>query len=235
MTATAFIPARKGSKRLPGKNKKIFHGKPLVQWSIDQALGSEVFDKIVVSSDDSDILSIADKSGVIPVQRQEALSTDEAEINAVVFDYFARPENKTDYVCLLNPTHPLRTSEDIQNTFKFIQMKKYDAVVSVVWNDILGWVGNPSKKGPICLYLLDKRPTKKTRDDWYLENGCIYWCKHQIIINSGTFIGDAGKVKLYEMSKEQSLEIDDAFDWFLCEQAYKWSNNGAKKSMAIND
>jgi len=222
MTATAFIPAREGSKRLPGKNKKLFHGKPLIQWSIDQAKDSKLFDIIVVSSDDSDILKIADKSGVTPVQRQAKLASDEAQINDVVFDFFARPENHTDYVCLLNPTHPLRSVEDIKKTFRYVQMKKYDAVVSVIWNDILGWVEKPTKNGPMVMYKLDERPTKKTRDDWFLENGAIYWCKHIVIQATGTFIGDPGRVKLYEMPKHRSLEIDDAFDWHLCEQAYGW-------------
>jgi len=224
MTATAFIPARAGSKRLPGKNKKLFHGKPLVQWSIDQAKEAGVFDKIVVSSDDSDILAMADKSGVIPVERHAQLATDEAQIEDVVYDFFARKENETNYGCLLNPTHPLRTVEDIRKTFKYIQKKKYYAVVSVVWNDILGWVGNPSKKGPMSMYLIDKRPTKKSRDDWYLENGCIYWFKIETVLATGTFIGQPGNVKLYEMPKERSLEIDDSFDWYLCEKAWEWNN-----------
>ena len=227
MHNTAFIPARKGSKRLPGKNKKLFHGKPLVQWSIDQAKEAKVFDRIVVSTDDSDILEMADKSGVIPVQRQEQLATDEADINDVIFDFFARPENHCDNVCLLNPTHPLRTAKDIKESYKYLKAKKYQAVVSVVWNDILGWVREPSKIGPLCMYHLDKRPTKKTRNDWYLENGCIYWCKHLVIMATGTFIGDPANVKLYEMPKERSLEIDNPFDWFLCEQAYTW--NGRSK------
>lgn len=224
MTATAFIPARKGSKRLPSKNKKIFQGKPLVQWSIDQARDSKLFDKIIVSSDDPDILELADKSDVIPVDRQPDLAKDDTDINDVVYDYFARPENHCDYVCLLNPTHPLRTVKDIKDTFKYLKMKKYDAVVTVTWNDILGWIREPAKQGSACLYMVDTRPTKKTRGDWYLENGVIYWCKHIVIMGTGTFIGDPGRVKLYEMPKEKSLEIDDAFDWYMCEQAYNWIN-----------
>jgi len=231
MIATAFIPARAGSKRLPGKNKKLFHGKPLVQWSIDQAKEAGVFDKIIVSSDDSDILAIADKSGVIPVERQTALAGDKAKIEDVLYDFFARPENITDYVCLLNPTHPLRSSEDIKKSFKFVQMKKYASVVSVVWNDILGWIEKPAKAGPACLYLIDKRPTKESRDDWYLENGCIYWFKREVLLTTGTMIGQPGGVKLYEMPKERSLEIDDLFDFYLCEKAWEWSNNGAKRAM----
>jgi len=225
MKITAFIPARKGSKRLPEKNKKLFMGKPLVQWAIDQAKESKLFNKIIVSSDDSDILGIADKSGVIPVERQVPLSTDEAKMNDVVFDFFGRKENHCDFVCLLNPTHPLRKVKDIRGSYRFVKMKKYDAVVTVVWNDLLGWVGRPTKEGPMCLYNIDQRPTKKSRDDWYMENGCVYWCKHKVIIETGTFIGDPRKVKLYEMPKHRSLEIDDAFDWYLCEKAFEWRGN----------
>jgi len=224
MTTVAFIPARKGSKRLPGKNTKVFHGKPLVQWSIDQAKESKFFDKIIVSSDDPDVLGLADKAGVIPVQRQEQLAKDEIDVTDVLFDFFMRPENHCDYVCLLNPTHPLRTVDDIVRTYKYVKMKKYDSVVTVIWNDFLGWVNQASRQGPVAMYKIDERPTKKSRDNWYMENGAIYWFKHEVITITGTFIGNPGKVKLYEMPKERSIEIDDPFDWYLCEQAYTWSN-----------
>ena len=224
MAATAFIPARKGSKRLPGKNTKIFHGKPLVQWSIDQAKDSKLFDKIVVSSDDNAVLEIASKSKVIPVQRQAELASDTADIYDVVYDYFIRPENVCDYVCLLNPTHPLRTVDDIKKTYRFVQMKKYDSVVTVYWNDFLGWVEKPARFGNLAMYKVDERPTKENRSNWYMENGCIYWCRLGVIHTTGTFIGNPAYVKLYEMPKERSLEIDTAFDWYLCEKAYEWSN-----------
>lgn len=222
---TAFIPARGGSERLPDKNKKVFHGKPLVLWTIEQAQDSQVFDKIVVSSDDSEILGIADKAGAISKKRQEELSKDDTDVTDVIYDFFARPENKTDYCCLLNPTHPLRSIDDIIRTYKFVKMKKYDAVITVMWNDILGWIEKPTKIGPMPMYLIDQRPTRKSRDDWYLENGCIYWFKHKVITETGTFIGPAENVKLYEMPKQRSLEIDDAFDWYLCEKAFEYNGN----------
>ena len=224
MTAVAFIPARKGSKRLPGKNTKLFHGKPLVQWSIDQAKDSKLFDNIVVSSDDEVVLELAQKSNVLPVERHHALCTDEADMNDVVFDFFGRPANCCDYVCLLNPTHPLRTVKDIQQTYRFVKMKKYDSVVTVFWNDFLGWVEKASRAGTLAMYKIDERPTRENRGNWYMENGCIYWCKHGVIMATGTFIGNPAYVKLYEMPKERSLEIDDAFDWYLCEKAYEWGN-----------
>jgi CMP-N-acetylneuraminic acid synthetase len=120
MITTAFIPARKGSKGLPGKNKKLFHGKPLIQWSIDQAKESGIFDRIVVSSDDTDILKMAIDSGVIAHARFSELATDDAKIAEVMYDFFSREENKCDYICLLNPTSPLRNIEDIKQMYRFI-------------------------------------------------------------------------------------------------------------------
>jgi len=225
MSSIAFIPARKGSKGLPGKNKKLFHGKPLIQWSIDQAKESKLFDNIIVSSDDSDILAIASKCKVISHERHPELATDEATVDDVMFDFFARPEHKCEYVCLLNPTSPLRSVEDIQAMYKFIQMKKYFSVVSVKWSDFIGWVGKPTNKGPICSYNLDARPNRQTRNDYFLENGAIYWITHEALLAYGNIIGNPMKVKLYEMPPERSLEIDTAFDFYLAERAYS-SNKG---------
>jgi len=223
MKAIAFIPARAGSKGLPGKNKKLFHGKPLVLWSIEQAKESGVFDKIVVSSDDPDILKIAQDANVLPYERHADLAKDDTTINEVLYDFFARPEYKCEYCCLLNPTSPLRKPEDIRIMYDSFQFKKYWSVVSVKWCDFIGWVGQPTNKGPVCSYNLEKRPNRQTREDYFLENGSIYWFKHEILITYGNMIGNPEKVKLYEMPPERSLEIDTEFDWYLAERAYEFT------------
>lgn len=220
--AVAFIPARKGSKGLPGKNKKLFHGKSLVQWSIEQAKDSKLFDNIIVSSDDLDCLKIAKDCGVEAQHRHSILAEDDTHIDDVLYDYFVREENRCKYVCLLNPTSPLRSVEDIIKSHKYIKMKKYWAVVSVVWNDFIGWIEKPSNKGPMCTYSLDKRPNRQTRNDFFLENGSIYWLNHEVILTTGNLVGNPLKVKLYEMPKERSFEIDDKFDWFLAERIYEY-------------
>lgn len=218
----AFIPARKGSRGLPGKNKKLFQGKPLIQWSIEQAIDSKLFDKIIVSSDDVDIIKIADDCGVIPCERHPELARDESTINEVLFDFFVRPENKCQYVCLLNPTSPLRLPEDIRAMYKFIKMKKYWSVVSVKWCDFIGWVGKPTNKGPICSYNVEARPNRQTRNDYFLENGAIYWSKYASLLAYGNIIGNPARVKLYEMPAERSLEIDTPFDFYMAEKAYEY-------------
>lgn len=222
--AVAFIPARKGSKGLPGKNKKLFHGKPLVQWSIDQVKESGIFDAIVVSSDDNDILKIAQDCEVTPHMRHPELAKDNTRIDDVLYDFFARPGAECEYICLLNPTSPLRTSEDIKATYKFIQMKKYHTVISVKWCDYIGWVENPNDKGPIPSYNVEKRPNRQNRNDFFLENGSIYWFKSEFLMAYGNIIGNFRKAKLYEMPPERSLEIDNEFDWFLAERTYEYTS-----------
>jgi len=227
MKTVAFIPARKGSKGLPGKNKKIFAGKPLVQWSIEQAAATKLFDHIIVSSDDDDILQIAKdckKLKVVPVERHKELATDEADMDDVMYDFFGRPKNKCQNVCLLPPTSPLRLPEDISKMFKFLKFKKYWTVISVKWSDMIGWVGNPTNRGPLPTYNVEKRPNRQTRNDYFLENGSIYWFKHEIFKVYGHMIANPAKVKLFEMPAERSLEIDTQFDFYLAERAYEYSS-----------
>ena len=223
----AFIPARKGSKGLPGKNKKLFHGKPLVQWSIEQAAATKLFDHIIVSSDDPDVLKIAHdckKLKVVPVERHPELAGDNADMDDVLFDFFGRPENKCQYICLLPPTSPLRSPEDIKAMFKFIKMKKYWTVLSVKWSDFIGWVEQPTNHGPLPTYNVAKRPNRQTRNDFFLENGSIYWFKHEVFVPYGHMIANPGRVKLFEMPCERSLEIDTPFDFYLAERAHEYTS-----------
>jgi len=226
MHTAAFIPARKGSKGLPGKNKKLFHGKPLVQWSIEQAAETKLFDHIFVSSDDEDILQIArdlKKLKVVPLERHPELATDTADMDDVLYDFFGRPENKCEYICLLPPTSPVRDPQDIIKMFRFIKMKKYWTVLTVKWCDYMGWIGNPTNKGPLPTYNISKRPTRQSRDDFFLEVGSIYWFKREIFKVYGHMIANPAKVKLYELPAERGLEIDTPFDFYMAERAYEYS------------
>lgn len=218
----AFIPARKGSKGIPGKNKKNFCGKPLVQWSIDQAKESKLFEKIIVSSDDNDILDIAKKCKVEGIKRDKKFATDEARIDDLMLDYFSKV--KCDHICLLQPTSPLRSVKDIRESYKHILSKKWWSVVGVTWNPLMGWVKEPSKAGSLCLYQVHKRPNRQTRDNFFLENGAIYWMKHNRFVASGNRIGSPIYTYIYEMPIERSLEVDTPLDWFIAEKTYEWVN-----------
>lgn len=213
----AFIPARKGSKGIPGKNKKLFCGKPLVQWSIEQAKDSKLFDSIVVSSDDEDILKLAKELGVTPVKRKPELAEDETKLDDVMWDYFQ--DHECDYICLLQPTSPLRNVKDIKAGYRHVQKKKYWSVVGVTWNPIMGWVDNATNNGPGCLYLVNDRPNRQNRANFFLENGAIYWMKYSNFMNLKSRIGSPTRTKLLQMPPERSIEVDSQFDWYLAEKA----------------
>ena len=222
MKCIAFIPARKGSKGLPGKNKKDFCGKPLVQWSIDQAKESKLFDRIIVSSDDEDVLGIADHCGVEAVPRVAELSGDDVDLDAVMYDFFARQPNSCELICLLQPTSPLRSVIDITESYKKIKGKKWLSVVGVTWNPVMAWVDEASKAGSLCLYQIHKRPNRQTRDNFYLENGAVYWVKQGVFLNAGNRVITPIRTRLYVMPLERSLEVDTPYDWFLAEKTFEW-------------
>jgi len=97
-------------------------------------------------------------------------------------------------------------------------------VVSVKWCDFIGWVEKPTNQGPIPSYNIHKRPNRQTRNDFFLENGSIYWFKHETFMTYGHMIANPRKVKLYEMPAERSLEIDTPFDFYLTQKAYEYTS-----------
>src|SRR5690606_38610780 len=121
MMKIAIIPARGGSKRLPGKNIKNLCGRPLIEWTIDAALKSELFDRIIVSTDSEQIRDISIRAGAeVPYLRSPELSSDTATTNDVVTDIIRWLEEtgvEVSTVMILQPTSPLRTETDIAKAF----------------------------------------------------------------------------------------------------------------------
>ncbi len=222
MKTCCFIPARGGSKGIPGKNKKMFCGKPLVQWSIDQAKDSKLFDKIIVSSDDKDILKIARDCGAVPDERDPKLAQDDTKLDDVMWNYFSRPKNECKYICLLQPTSPLRSVQDIIDGYNAIKQKQWWSVVGVTWNPIMGWVKDCTKNGSACLYLVGDRPNRQNRDNFFLENGALYWTKFNMFLNVKNRVANPGKTFLHIMPPERSLELDSPFDWYLARKAFEY-------------
>jgi N-acylneuraminate cytidylyltransferase/CMP-N,N'-diacetyllegionaminic acid synthase len=163
------------------------------------------------------------KLKVVPVERHPELAGDNADLDDVLYDFFIRKQNKCKYICLLPPTSPLRSSEDIKEMYKFIKMEKYWTVISVKWSDFIGWIEKPTNHGPMPTYNVNRRPNRQMRNDFFLENGSIYWFKHDTLINYGHMIANPSKVKLYEMPAERSLEIDTPFDFYMTERAHEYT------------
>ena len=123
MTNIAVIPARGGSKRIPRKNIKIFHGQPLISYSIEAAIRSKCFDKIIVSTDDEEIAEVALRYGAeVPFLRSKELSNDFAGTTPVIQDAILKLDDADiEYVCCVYATAPMLSAQDIRtglNTLK---------------------------------------------------------------------------------------------------------------------
>lgn len=121
----ALIPARGGSKRIPRKNIKEFHGKPMIAYSIEAAINSGCFDKVVVSTDDAEIAAVAVSYGAeVPFTRPSELADDYATTAVVIehaLKYFESEGYSINYLCCIYPTAPLVSSDDIRGAFKELE------------------------------------------------------------------------------------------------------------------
>ena len=136
MNAVAVITARGGSKRIPGKNKKEFLGKPIMVYSIEAALKSGLFSEVMVSTDDEEIAEIARKNGaMVPFMRSEKTANDYATtldvLNEVVSEY-EKLNKHFDYLCCIYPTAPFITPKALSEAMQTLCDKKADAVIPVV-------------------------------------------------------------------------------------------------------
>lgn len=118
VSVLGLIPARGGSKRLPGKNIRPLCGKPLIAWTIEEARKSELITQLICSTEDDDIAEVCHKYGCEVLLRPADLATDDASSIDVV-RHASRVLPGYDYVCLLQPTSPLRTAADIDRCLMF--------------------------------------------------------------------------------------------------------------------
>lgn len=126
-----IIPARKGSKRLKNKNKLLINGKPLVQYAIDVAKESDIFGKVIVTSDDMEILEMGYESGCLIHKRPYTLASDTAQIKHLC-QFLLMAMGAPDVFCVLIPCNPFRTAEELKRGYELIWEKDANYVVSVV-------------------------------------------------------------------------------------------------------
>lgn len=214
-TYIALIPARKGSKRLVGKNLKPLHGIPLISYTIRAARFAPSISETFVTTDSSEIrgLALSEGCGDLPL-RPDALAQDGTSSPDVVrfeLDRIRKSGKTVDYVVLLQPTSPLRTADDIESAIKLFEMRQADTLTSMTEDrDSKGevWVqeGNWFRPFPTSLGLTEK---------FYRENGAIYILSRQIL-ESGRFYGD--KVIGFEMPHDRSVDIDTIKDFEAADQ-----------------
>lgn len=214
----AIIPARGGSKGIPKKNIKPLNGKPLIAWTIEEAKKSRFLDRIIVSTDDEEIMNVAKEWGAeVPFLRPSELAQDNTPGIAPVLhalEYFSDYE----YVVVLQPTSPLRLAEDIDNAISLCEKNKSNFCVSVTKSKIIPeWMFRINHRGvlePInCNREIPYQRQKAKKI--YVLNGAVYVARKEALIKTQSFL--TPETIPYIMPGSRSIDIDDIIDFEYCE------------------
>jgi len=215
----AIIPARGGSKRLPGKNIRMLLGKPLIAWTIEAARASNVIDRVVCTSDDPSILVIARSFGCeTPFLRPAELARDDTSSLAVVRHALDSLGIGDENVMLLQPTSPLRTSGDIDAAARLFAGSAFDGCISVTKTKTLPEstfeIGGNGSLQPIAA--ATSAPSCQTVPARYVPNGAIYVHPAAKLRAEGfSFLG--GRLAAYVMPADRSVDIDEESDFIIAE------------------
>ena len=212
----ALIPARGGSKGLPGKNIKVLLGRPLIAWAIESAKKNKYIDRIIVSTDSEDIAEISKKYGAeVPFIRPEYLALDKSKmIDIIIYalNYLEEKGDCYDLVLLLQPTSPLRIARDIDESIKLLFTKRAKAVVSV--SQINHYWSNTLPENGCMKDFLKPELLNKNRQELpilYEINGAIYLAYCRYLKKNNSFFGN--ETYAYKMPVERSIDIDTEFDF----------------------
>lgn len=216
----AIIPARGGSKRLPGKNTKLLGDKPLIAWTIEAAIESNVFDHVFVSTDSQEIADISKQYGAkVPFLRPEELASDTATTNDVIthlVDWFeTKNSEQVSTIAVLQPTSPFRNAKHIIEAIEEMNDKSAKAIVSVCQLEHPIQFCNQLGSDGSMAGFINSQNMKRTQDlkPTYRLNGALYIFdrdyvgRMQDLYSDGTFA--------YIMSLKHSIDIDTHYDFEL--------------------
>lgn len=227
----ALIPARGGSKGLPGKNIREICGKPLIAWSIDKAKKSRYLDMVLVTTDCQEIAAISRKFGAyVPFLRPVELASDKASTYDAIRHALAflkdREGKEFDYIVLLEPTSPLREDDDIDRMLEQIVSaeNEFDSIISVGEVDehpsIVKRLSGRCLE-PFCPELV-QTTRRQDNEAAYFPYGVAYIAKTQALLAENTFYTQ--RCTHFKIKRYQNFEIDDIYG-FLCAESimkYEW-------------
>ena len=214
----AIIPARGGSKGIPRKNLRTIAGKPLLAWSILEAKKSSLIDRVIVSSEDEEILALAASfGGDIPFARPRNLSLDDTPgVEPVLHALESLMD--FDYVVVLQPTSPLRIVSDIDGSIEQAVSRQVPSVVTVSIPEKLPfWMCTVGPTGQLNYLFAEGEDTLRRQDaqEIYALNGAVFVAECNWFKKSKRL--DSQESVCYVMPKERSIDIDDEMDLKVCE------------------
>ncbi|MFN5920668.1 MAG: cytidylyltransferase domain-containing protein [Bacteroidota bacterium] len=228
MKILSIIPARSGSRGVPGKNTKLLGGKPLIAYTIESAKQSKWLTDIVVSTDSESIATLAREHGaVVPFIRPAELATDSAKSIDVVVHTLTELQNQNklyDAVVLLQPTNPFRPAGFIDEAIERFSKTTCDALVSVLpvpheYNP--HWVFEPDANGYLHIATGDTTiiPRRQELPKAYFRDGSIYITRTDVLLSQKSFFGKT--LSYIEANPALHVNIDTLEDWERAEQLIK--------------
>ncbi|MBN2470234.1 MAG: acylneuraminate cytidylyltransferase family protein [Anaerolineae bacterium] len=223
MRVLGIIPARGGSSGVPRKNIKPLAGKPLIAHTIEAALAvRHLFHRLIVSTEDHEIARVAAQYGAeVPFMRPPELAGDSTPMLPVIQHAVAFVERmdgvRLDWVCLLQPTSPLRAPHDIVNALEIARAGGCDSVISVrqvfAVHPILMKRIEDNRLLPYCIEEVEGTRRQDYQPPAYMRNGALYLTRRDVIMEGHSIWGEI--IRPYVMPEERSIGIDSALDFRL--------------------
>jgi pseudaminic acid cytidylyltransferase len=227
MSRIAIIPARGGSKRIPRKNIKLFLGKPIIAYSIESALASNLFDEVMVSTDDEEIASIAKEYGArVPFYRSTESATDYAttvDVLLEVLSQYSSQGKHFDFGCCVYPSAPFSSQELLLQGYNKLIDEAHDFVfpAQAYGHPIQrSFSINPNNDNRVELFSKSEEFTR-TQDlkTYYHDAGQFYWFNSQSLLINKSLM--KGKIGILKVSPFEAHDIDEPLDWKMAEFKYK--------------
>ena len=228
MKIIGIIPARGGSKGLKNKNIKNLNGKPLISYTSEIALKSNLLNKVIVSTDNVEIANMSLSLGLeVPFIRPDNLAKDNSSTLSVVKHALKFYKNKGiefDAVCLLQLTSPLRTLDFLENCLKTFMTNDTDSLISVLkvphhFNPY--WVFEENVDGTLCFITGKKNIITRRQDlpDTYIRDGSVYITKSDVLMNKNSMYGNSINYCINPF--KEHINIDTEEDWKKAEKYFK--------------
>ncbi|AZO96318.1 acylneuraminate cytidylyltransferase family protein [Halocella sp. SP3-1] len=225
----ALIPARAGSKGVKNKNIRELAGKPLIAYTIIEAVKSNMFEDIIVSTDSKKIADIARRYGAdVPFLRPKELALDDSHTIDVILhclDFMRNIDKEYQEIILLQPTSPLRKAHHIKEAYQLFNKKHADFIISVcecehspLWTNII----DKDLKMDNFIGEEVKSMRRQNLPQYYQLNGAIYLAKVDRLIEEKSFLGKNSYA--YIMNRKDSIDIDSEIDFKFCEMISASSN-----------